>query len=144
MAKLYYGDTNNTAVEINLGGGVSGDYLPLNVTEDTTVNMEGNGTLTFSGKPVYFEDGFYIPASAPQCAIDTSVKFGDNIEFIGGNVTFVSHAPISQVAPTNPTDVVNKQYVDSNFPLSPTIRNIQVVSALPSSPDASTLYLIQG
>ena len=34
MAKLYYGDTNNTAVEINLGS-ASGDYLPLNVTEDT-------------------------------------------------------------------------------------------------------------
>ena len=142
MAKLYYGDTNNTAVEINLGGGVSGDYLPLNVTEDTTVNMEGINEITFKGNAVRFENGVQISGSRSN--VRGEMIFSNGVHFTTGYVQFEDHAPISLIDPTNSTDIVNKKYVDSNFPLSPTIRNIQVVSALPSSPDASTLYLIQG
>lgn len=144
MAKLYYGDSNNKAVEINLGGGVSGDYLPLNITEDTTVNMEGISDITFSGNAVKFDDGIVISANAARSNVYSEIVFSGNVSFGNQYVQFNDHAPISRVAPTSDLEITNKQYVDSNFPLSPTIRNITVVTALPSSPDPNTLYLIQG
>lgn len=161
MAKLYYGDTNNTAVEINLGGGVSGDYLPLNLDSNTEVNANGND-LTFSNGDVTFEgniiansymmfggdrltitaDNARETATIETNTADLNINTNSNPITITGPTTF--NNPVTVTTPTANGHATNKQYVDSNFPLSPTIRNIQVVSALPASPDASTLYLIQG
>lgn len=132
MAKLYYGDTNNTAVEINLDGGVSGDYLPL-----TGGTVTGNVTITGDVNTNTIKSNNYRESIKINDYNDDTI-----VEFNSTLVTF--HYTPTAPSPTAANEVTNKQYVDSNFPLSPTIRNIQVVSALPSSPDASTLYLIQG
>lgn len=50
MAKIYYGDENNTAVEINVGGGSGGGFTP------TTVNLQINNLDKSVANPLFILD----------------------------------------------------------------------------------------
>lgn len=121
---------NVLCIKDNISSHTAGQVLTLNnpetgeahwadLGENDPLSIHLNGTSTTTAQ-IPFAKG--ISAAGPSTFTDT----------------------VTVPAPTKNEHAVNKQYVDSNFPLSPTIRNIQVVSALPSSPDPSTLYLIQG
>ena len=128
MAKLYYGDENNTAVEINVGG-VSGDYLPLTLESDTEVNGNGrnltfsNGDVTFDGNVItnglmkFRGDRLTISAdnAMETATIETStadliIDSGSNPITITGPTTF--NNPVTVPKPTTNGHAANKQYVD--------------------------------
>lgn len=128
MAKIYYGDENNTAVEINVGG-VSGDYLPLNLSANTEVNANGsdltfsNGDVTFDGNVItnglmkFSGDRLTISAdnAMETATIETStadliIDSGSNPITVTGPTTF--NNPVTVPTPTANGHAANKQYVD--------------------------------
>lgn len=162
MAKLYYGDSNNTATEINVGGQGLEYWTEKRVQEsfghfdyylfdnDIGTSEENKAKIKSSGGTLSLECGRLegAPPYYPQIKIDPYGVYitdqNNDSYHVDGNVLTLKLDEFNRCRAEWHTPDVTKTYVDSNFPMSPTIRNIQVVSALPASPDASTLYLIQG
>lgn len=137
MAKLYYGDENNTAVEINVGGDTS-DCIKKDGTTTTTALIpfaEGIQTSKIDG-------GYGLSISSEAQLAETNISQGDGQNKVTLKIGMYTGNPVNgyiratlnngsnPITPVQNSDLTTKQYVDGQ---------IKAVSAnIHSIPDGGT------